>query len=187
MNSVLLLVDIQNDYFPGGVMELHHSEEAGKRASNLLQAFRERGLPVVHVRHVSNRPGAAFFLPGTRGSEIHEMVRPLQGEQVFDKHFPNSFRETPLKGYLRGLARERLVIAGMMTHMCIDTTVRAASDLGFTCTLAGDACATRDLSFGGEPVPAEMVQVAFLAALNGSFAQVKTVKEICASLTSVNP
>ncbi len=186
MSTVLLLVDIQNDYFPGGAMELHHSEEAGKKAAVLLQAFRDRFLPVVHVRHVSNRPGAAFFLPGTKGAEIHELVRPLQGEQVFVKHFPNSFRETPLNGYLRGLDPEQLVIAGMMTHMCIDTTVRAAADLGFNCFLAGDACATRDLSFGGEPVPAEMVQNAFLAALNGSFAQVKTSEEICASLLSVD-
>jgi len=186
MNSVFLLVDIQNDYFPGGAMELHHSEEAGKKAAVLLQAFRDRFLPVVHVRHVSNRPGAAFFLPGTKGAEIHELVHPLQGEQVFVKYFPNSFRETPLNGYLQGLAPERLVIAGMMTHMCIDTTVRAAADLGFTCTLAGDACATRDLSFDGKPIPAEMVQAAFLAALNGSFAQVKTSEEICASLLSVD-
>lgn len=186
MSAVLLLVDIQNDYFPGGAMELNFSEEAGKRASQLLQAFRERALPVVHVRHVSNRPGATFFLPGTKGAEIHELVRPLQGEQVFVKHFPNSFRETPLNGYLRGLAPERLIIAGMMTHMCIDTTVRAAAGLGFTCTLAGDACATRDLSFDGKPIPAEMVQAAFLAALNGTYAQLKTSEEICTSLLSVD-
>jgi len=172
MSAVLLLVDIQNDYFPGGAMELNFSEEAGKRASQLLQAFRERALPVVHVRHVSNRPGATFFLPGTKGAEIHELVRPLQGEQVFVKHFP--------------LAPERLIIAGMMTHVCIDTTVRAAADLGFTCTLAGDACATRDLSFDGKPIPAEMVQAAFLAALNGTYAQLKTSEEICTSLLSVD-
>ncbi len=73
MSAVLLLVDIQNDYFQGGAMELNFSEEAGKRASQLLQAFRERALPVVHVRHVSNRPGATFFLPGTKGAEIHEL------------------------------------------------------------------------------------------------------------------
>jgi nicotinamidase-related amidase len=101
---------------------------------------------------------------------------------VFRKHYPNSFRDTPLLGHLRDLGIDRLVVAGMMTQMCVDSTVRAAADLGFQCALAHDACATRALSFGGTTVPAESVQAAFLAALNGLFAKVESVDDLRRSL-----
>jgi len=178
MTSTLLLVDIQNDYFPGGAMALVGSLEAGRQAGRLLAAFRAQGLPVVHIQHLALRPGATFFLPGTPGVAFHPDVAPLPGEPVFQKHFPNSFRETPLLECLHGLGTTELVVAGMMTHMCIDTTVRAAFDLGFTCHLAGDACATRDLVRDGASVPAPQVQAAFLAALHGTFAQVQSVDEL---------
>ena len=182
MTQALLLVDIQNDYFPGGAMELVGSPQAGAQAEALLQAFRAAGRPVVHIQHVSTRPGATFFLPGTEGVKIHASLAALPGEPVFQKHFPNSFRETPLLGHLRDQGIDQLVIAGMMTHMCIDTTARAAADLGFLCQLAQDACATRDLAHQGVTVPAALVQAAYLAALDGTFARVMTVKEICAGL-----
>lgn len=182
MTEALLLVDIQNDYFPGGAMELAGGSMAGAKAGVLLRAFRQRELPVVHIQHISTRPGAAFFLPDTVGVQIHESVAPAAGEPVFQKHFPNSFRDTPLLEHLRAHQISQLVIAGMMTQMCIDTTVRAAADLGFPCILAHDACAARDLSFGGVAVSAENVHRAFIAALNGLFARVLSVEEICAKL-----
>jgi nicotinamidase-related amidase len=180
MNQALLLIDIQNDYFPGGAMELVGSEQAGRRAATLLARFRERGLPVVHVQHVSTRPGATFFLPDTPGVQIHECVAPVDGETVVRKHYPNSFRETSLLEHLRRLQVGQLVVAGMMTHMCVDSTTRAAADLGFQCLLAHDACATRALAFGGATIPAEQVHTAFLAALNRLFARVLSVDEACA-------
>ena len=182
MPTALLLIDIQNDYFPGGAMELSGSVEAGRRAAALLAAFRGKGLPVIHVQHVSTRPGATFFLPDTRGVQIHDGVAPLAGETVVRKHFPNSFRETALLDQLRGGGISGLVIAGMMTHMCVDTTVRAAFDLGFGIQLAHDACATRDLAFGGRKVAAADVHAAFVAALNGLFARAQPAGELCAAL-----
>jgi nicotinamidase-related amidase len=182
MTQALLLIDIQNDYFPGGTLELMGSVEAGARAEALLQAFRRAGRPIVHIQHLATRAGATFFLPGTPGAELHACVSPLPGEPVLRKHFPNAFRETPLQEHLRRQDLTQLVIAGMMTHMCIDTTTRAAFDLGFQCHLAGDACATRDLSRNGVTVPAAQVQAAFLAALDGTFARVQTVEDICARL-----
>jgi len=179
MNQALLLIDIQNDYFPGGAMELVGSPTAGANAGKLLGSFRERNLPIIHIQHISTRQGATFFLPNTNGVLIHETVAPKAGEPVFQKNYPNSFRETPLLEYLRSRHITQLVIAGMMTQMCIDTTTRAAVDLGFQCTLAGDACATRNLSFGGMTVSAENVQIAFLAALNGLFAKVLSVADLC--------
>jgi nicotinamidase-related amidase len=177
-----LIIDIQNDYFPGGAMELVGSLEAGTRAKKLLEAFRRKALPVIHVQHIATHAGATFFLPDTRGAAIHESVLPVEGEPVFQKHFPNSFRGTPLLEHLRGREITRLVIAGMMTHMCIDTSTRAAADLGFECFLAHDACATRVQSFKGVTVPAESVHAAFLAAVDGVFAKVLSVDELCADL-----
>ena len=179
MNQALLLIDIQNDYFPGGAMELAGSSEAGAQAGKLLQFFRQKSRPVIHIQHISTRSGATFFLPNTQGVQIHESVTPIENEPVFHKSYPNSFRETPLLEHLRHQKITQLVIAGMMTHMCIDTTVRCAADLGFHCLLAHNACATKDLSFSGVTVPAEHVQTAFLAALNGLFAKVLSVEEVC--------
>lgn len=182
MSTALLVIDIQNDYFPGGAMELAGSVEAAARAGKLIEAFRGKPLPVIHVQHIATRPGASFFVPGTTGVEIHPSVAPRGGETIIRKNFPNSFRDTPLLQHLRDNQITRLVVAGMMTHMCIDSTVRAAGDLGFECVLAHDACATRALSFGGTTVPAATVHAAFLAALNGLFARVQAVDEVCTGL-----
>lgn len=182
MTKALLLIDIQNDYFPGGKMELDRSTLAGTHAGKLLQVFRQKAQPVINIQHISTRPGATFFLPDTVGMQIHESVTPLATEPVFQKNYPNSFRETPLLEHLRNYNISQLVIAGMMTHMCVDTTVRAATDLGFQCIVAHDACAAKALSFNGTAVPAEYVQTAFLAALNGLFAEVLSVEEICTTL-----
>jgi nicotinamidase-related amidase len=182
MNQALLIIDIQNDYFPGGAMELVGSPAAGAQAGKLLQAFRQKALPVIHIQHVSTRPGATFFLPDTPGVQIHESVAPKAGETVFQKNFPNSFRDTPLLEHLRKHQITKLVIGGMMTQMCVDSTTRAAADLGFQCILAGDACATKAMAFGGKTVPAENVQTAFLASLNGLFAKVQSAEEVIAAL-----
>jgi nicotinamidase-related amidase len=182
MKKALLIVDIQNDYFPGGKMELEGSEAASLRAGALLAAFRERRMPIFHVQHISVRPGATFFLPDTGGARIHPSVAPAGSEAVVQKHFPNSFRDTTLLDSLRQGGVQELVIAGMMTHLCIDATTRAASDLGFKCFLAHDACATRSLSFGATKVPAEQVHCSFLSALDGAYATVQTADELAKAL-----
>jgi nicotinamidase-related amidase len=180
MKPALVIIDIQNDYFPGGKMELEGSPEASLQAAKLLESFRAKGLPLVHVQHVSNRPGASFFLPDTGGVKIHTNVAPRASETVIQKHFPNSFRATALLEHLRALDVDHLVIAGMMTHMCVDATTRAAFDLGFSCSLAHDACATRALAFGEQRVPAAQVHAAFLAALAGLYAKVQSAAELAA-------
>ena len=178
MTNALLIIDIQNDYFPGGAMALAGPEAAAANAAKLLAAFRARKLPVFHAQHLSVRPGATFFIPGTPGAEIHESVKPLAGETVFQKNFPNCFRDTKLLEQLRAKDIKQLTIAGMMTHMCVDTTTRAAADLGFACSLAHDACATKELAFNGVKLPAEQVQLAYMAGLNGLFAKVLPADEL---------
>ena len=177
-DTALLVIDIQNDYFPGGAMELEGADAAGAQAGQAIRQFREKNLPVIHVRHLSVRPGSTFFLPGTRGVEIHESVKPLAGEPVVEKNFPNSFRNTGLAALLETQQIKNLVVAGMMTHMCVDASVRHAADLGYKVTLLGDACATRAQSYGGEKVPARQVHTAFLAALNGFYAKVVNTHEL---------
>ena len=171
-DTALLIIDIQNDYFANGAMALEGAEAAGEKAGAALGTFRSRGLPVIHVRHLSVRPGSTFFIPGTKGAEIHGSVKPLPEESLVEKNFPNSFRATGLKEILEKQGIKHLTVAGMMTHMCVDATVRQAADLGYQVTLLGDACATRAQSFGGETVPARQVHAAFLAALNGFYAKV---------------
>ena len=171
-NKALVVVDIQNDYFPGGAMELVGSTEAASVAAKVKAHFKAEGLPVFMVQHISTRPNATFFLPNTRGVEIHESVKLEEGDQHVVKHYPNSFRETNLLELLQTQGVEELTIVGMMTHMCVDTTVRAASDLGFKVELIGNACATKNLEHDGRIVAAADVHAAYLAAIHGSFAAV---------------
>ncbi len=177
MNTALLLVDIQNDYFPGGRMELAGSQAAAANAARLLAFFREKRWPLIHVRHVAASDRAPFFRPGTAGAEIHPSVEPLPGDRVVEKHHANGFRETRLLEELRGGQIERLVICGAMSHMCVDATVRAAADLGFSCVVIQDACATRDLQFQGRTIAAGDVHGAFMAALGAGYAAVRSVDE----------
>lgn len=182
MRTALLLIDIQNDYFPGGKNELTGSIEASLNGKKLLETFRKNGLMVIHVQHISRRAGATFFLPDTTGCEIHNNVKPLAGETIIVKNYPNSFRETSLNDILRVAGIERLIICGMMTHMCVDSTVRAAYDLSYNCIVAEDACATKKLVLNNEEINAIEIQKSFMSAFNGMFATVKKTDEIIVDL-----
>jgi nicotinamidase-related amidase len=184
MPTALLIIDIQNDYFPGGKAALVGSTEASLKARELLEHFRNRGWPVFHVQHMSTRPGATFFLPDTPGARIHDNVAPRADEPVLTKHSPNAFRDTDLQARLRASGVDEIVTAGMMTHMCVDSSVRAGFDLGFRMRLAQDACATRALSFAGQEIAAGDVHAAYLAGLNGMFAKVQPTRAILADLFS---
>ncbi len=183
MKNALLVIDIQNDYFPGGKMELVHPLEAAKRAYELLQCFREHGQYHVHIQHESVRPGATFLLRGDPGASIHESVAHFEGEPLVVKHHPNAFRDTNLHDLLRSQGIERVIITGMMTHMCVDATARAAADLGYQVIVAEDACATRDLRYGDTTIPADLVHKAFLAALR-SYGQVLPTEQVIVRLAA---
>jgi nicotinamidase-related amidase len=182
MKPALVLVDIQQDYFPNGRMEVDGAVEASQVAKRLLDHFRGKDLPVIHIQHIAARAGATFFLPDTEGINFHENITPLSDEKVIKKHFPNSFRETELEEYLLSRGTRELAICGMMSHMCIDATVRAAFDKGYTCLVAHDACAARNLVFRGVDIPAQHVQGAFMAALGAVYANVLSAEEIIGML-----
>ncbi len=183
MKPALLIIDIQNDYFPGGKMELVKPLEAARNAYMLLQCVREHGMPHVHVQHVSLKPDATFFLPGDAGTNIHNSVAHFEGEPLVQKHYPNSFRGTNLLDLLKSWEIEQVIITGMMTHMCVDATARASADLGFQVLIAEDACTTRDLKYGETVIPAGHVHMAFMAALK-SYGQVMTTGQILTHLAA---
>ena len=177
MNTALLLIDIQNDYFDNGAMPLVDSESASLNAKQILDKFRAGNSVVIHIQHIALRQDATFFLPDTTGCGIHDNVKPIGPEKIIVKHYPNSFRETALLDYLKNRDITDLVICGMMTHMCVDATVRAAKDFGFNCTLIGDACATKNLEINGRLIQSIEVHNGFLAALNYFYSTVKTTKQ----------
>jgi nicotinamidase-related amidase len=177
MKKALLVIDVQNDYFPGGAMPLSGADDACRMIRLLLERFRADGLPVIYIRHTASRPDATFFLPGTKGAEIHPSIQPLEHEPVIDKHFPNSFRDTDLVNTLKEYQVTELVVCGMMTHMCVDATVRAARDLGYQVTVIADGCATKELIFNGSVVCASDVQNSFLAALSYYYAHVLPARQ----------
>ncbi|MCK4713162.1 MAG: cysteine hydrolase [Marinosulfonomonas sp.] len=181
--TALLIVDMQNDYFDGGKFPLAGTDAAAGNAATILAAFRTAGRPVIHIRHEIHRKPAPFFEPGTTGAEIHASVAPIKDEAVITKIFPNSFRKTDLQDQLQALGVTNLVIIGAMSHFCIDATTRAAADLGYACTVAHDACATRDLEFDGVSVPAAQVHAGFMAALAMGYGAILPTDQVIAGLS----
>ena len=178
MEKALIIVDVQNDYFAGGKNELVGAKEATKKVKCLIDAFRAKNEPVIYVKHINNELGATFFIAGTYGSKVSDLITPESKDLIVEKHYPNSFLGTSLQKHLLDMKIKKLVICGMMTHMCIDTTVRAAKGLGYEITLVEDACATKNLVWNGEIIPADEVQKIYMSSLNGSFANVCQEKEV---------
>lgn len=176
MTKALLIIDVQNDYFPLGKCTLYQPDLALKIIKKLLTSFRKNHLPVFYVQHLATKE-SFYFVPETEGVHIHKNIVPNKTETVIIKKTPNSFFETNLQSELKKAAVTDLVICGMMTHMCIDSTVRAAKEYGYTTTLISDACATKDLEWNCVTIPANTVQHVFLASLNQKFATVLTSEE----------
>ncbi|EAQ80858.1 cysteine hydrolase family protein [Blastopirellula marina] len=177
----LIVIDIQNDYFPGGRWALSGMEQAADNAAQLLSAARASGDLVVHIRHEFPTADAPFFAPGSSGAQIHPKVQNLASEPVVLKHHINAYCETELKSILDASGIEKVVICGAMSHMCVDAATRASSDLGYQCTVVHDACAARDLDFNGVHVPAAQAHAAFMAALQFGYATSVSTAEFLAS------
>ncbi len=180
--TALLIVDIQNFYFEGGLVPLVGPERAAANARRLLDLFRARGWPVVHVQHLPEGQLRPAPEEGDVQYRIRDVVLPRPGEAVVGKHHANAFLDTDLLEQLRRAGVTSVVICGMQTHMCVEATARAAADLGFDVTVVGDACATRDLSFDGVDVPAAEVHASTLATLAGTYGEVIDTDGVLAAL-----
>jgi nicotinamidase-related amidase len=167
-DSTLVLIDCQNTYTQG-VMELEGVEAALDEAAALLDRARSAGIPIVHVQHTDG-PGSLYDIDGESGA-IVARVAPREGEPVVVKQYPNSFVQTDLDDRLKAVAASNLVLAGFMTHMCVNSTARGAFNLGYAPTVVAAATATRSLpEANGVPVSAAAMQSASLAAMNDLFA-----------------
>jgi len=164
-NTAIVIIDIQNDYFPNGALMLDGAIDAATKARRLLDIFRDKKLPIVHIQHETTKQEMGLMLPGSFGQKIHDSIKPSGDEACFTKHYPNAFWQTKLEEYLKEKNIEHLVLAGMMTHMCVSTTARAAMERGFETTIIQDACATRSLEFDGAIIPGEIVHKTALAEL----------------------
>jgi len=163
--KAILLIDIQDFYFPGGRSALVEPEKAAQNAAILLTHFRKENLTVIHVRHNAET-----------GGMIRDIVKPLPGEMVFSKDEVNCFIGTSLLDSLRSNKIGTLVICGMQTQMCVEAATRAARDFGYKCILVQDACATKDLKYNDRIIKAEDVHYSTLATLR-SYATILTVNE----------
>jgi nicotinamidase-related amidase len=169
-DSTLILIDCQNTY-TYGAMELEGVQAALDEAAVLLERARSAGIPIIHIQH-DDGPGSLYDVSGHSGA-IVDRVAPRDGEQVVVKNYPNSFVGTDLDAKLKALNAQNLIIAGFMTHMCVNSTARGAFNLGYSPTVVAAATATRSLpGADGRPVAAAALQVASLAALADLFAVV---------------
>ena len=167
--TALLLIDIQDFYFPGGRLQLENPEVAGMNAGLVLDQFRKNDLPVFHVRH--------NFEPG---GNIHQYVKPLNSESVISKDQVNAFLDTDLLEMLQADSIQQIVVCGMQTHMCVEAAVRAAHDFGFSCLLVSDACATRALSYEEHIIPAKNVHFSTIKSIQGSYARIMSTEALLA-------
>lgn len=184
MGKALVIVDLQNEYFKGGQRELIGIDDIARNIKTLLFACRDKQIPVFFIQHISSADNADAFLPNSWGAQINDAVRPLPDEQVIQKHFPNSFRNTDLLKKLKTANVDQLILCGAMSHMCVEATTRAAFDFGYKSIVVTDACAAKDLVYHGQTIPAQQVHSAFMAALYPVYANTEPVEKVVASICS---
>ena len=165
--AALILIDCQNTYRQG-IMQLTGVEDAIKEARRLLTAARELKTPIFHIQHDSG-PGSLYDIRAAIGA-ISAEVEPISGEIVITKKYPNSFIKTDLEDQLKALGIQKVILAGFMTHMCINSTAQGAFNLGFAPTVVANATASRPLtSVAREVLPAHTVHLAALATIRDLF------------------
>lgn len=162
----LIIVDVQEFYFPDGSNPLVEPEKASEKAGIVLNDFRNNNELIVHVKHATKKDSA-----------IYKDVSPNKGEKVITKHFANSYRETELLDFLKQNEITEVVICGMMTHMCVEATARASSDFGYKVIVLDDACATRDIVYGNDTVKATEVHLSTLGSIDRYYGKVMTTEE----------
>ena len=174
-NASLLIIDAQNEYL-NGPLALSEMEAATANIALLLEAARKAKRPVVHVRHLGT-VGGMFDPQGPRG-EFIAGLEPTGDEVIIEKRMPNAFNDTGLQSALEKLGPLDLIVCGFMSHSSVSTTVRAAKDYGFRCTLVEDACATRDLPTANGVISAADVQRTEMAIMNDNFATLTLTKNL---------
>ncbi len=177
MKQALIVIDMQYDNFTDSGMSDTQAVKFIAHTNRLIAHAKAKGMPVYIVEHISTRAGATLFLAETKGAQTHAGIDTTDTTRII-KHYPSSFRETSLQSLLDAEDITTLIISGAMTHMCIDTTVRAGNDLGYGITLVSDACFSKDLDFEGRSVVAADVHASYMAALRDGFCKVVNTADI---------
>ncbi len=177
-NIALILIDIQKgldewDYYGGN----RNNHDAEKNASAILSAFRQRKLPVFHVRHSSTNPKSPLFAEKS-GFQIKNEVKPLENEPIFTKNVNSAFVGTDLEMELKRQGISNIVIVGLTTNHCISTSVRMGANIGFNVTLIADATAAFDMiGINGQKFDAEIMHQTAMASLKDEFAIILNTQE----------
>ena len=174
-NASLLIIDAQNEYLEGP-LALSGMPAVTANIALLLEAARKAKRPVVHIRHLGT-VGGLFDPQGERGAFI-KGLEPQGDEVIIEKRMPNAFNDTGLQKALENLGSLDVIVCGFMSHSSVSTTVRAAKDYGFRCTLVEDACATRDLPTRDGIIPAVDVQRTEMAIMNDNFATLARTRDL---------
>ncbi len=170
-NQTLIIIDMQKGMADpaSGRRNNPHAEE---RMAALLAAWRGRGWPIVHVRHMSRSP-TSVFRPGQVGAEHQARLAPLDHEYLMEKNVPDAFCNTGLERWLHVRGIRDLVIVGVSTNNSVESTARSAGNLGFATCVVADACFAFDgKTIGGALLAAEDVHQMALANLNGEYANI---------------
>ncbi|GAA5804900.1 hypothetical protein HPULCUR_010409 [Helicostylum pulchrum] len=179
--EALIVVDVQNDYFPDGKLPTWNPVETAEACAKLIQKFRQEGKEVVFVQHVMKDLQAKdypFLVKGTHGVEIHDSVKPLPTEKIITKGENSSFVGTDLKEYLTSKGVKKLVVVGMMIHNCVNATVYSGVEEGFPCIVVEEAVNTMDQPYNGELVKAQDIKKAFLTGIQFGFSTVYKLQDV---------
>lgn len=170
-NAALIVIDVQQA-FDDPSWGPRNNPQLEANVAALLRAWRARGAPLFHVRHMSMEP-RSLLRPGLPGNAFKPEAAPLPGERVIEKSVNSAFIGTPLEAELRARGLDTVVLCGIQTNHCVSTTTRMAGNLGFKTFLVGDACATFDRrALDGRTFPAQLIHDVALADLHGEFATV---------------
>ncbi len=177
--TALLLVDMQREFVDGALI-VPGAALAIANATRLLAWARSRGVTVVFVRQVATRSHSPFFAPGSPTIEFAAGLAPGEGDLVITKSAAGAFSRTELDAQLRARGIEQLAIAGMMTHLAVDSSARDGSVLGYQVVVVTDATATRALPgpHGDGIVDHGTLQRTALAALADRFADLLSTDEL---------
>lgn len=175
--TALIVIDFQNEYFTGK-MPIPDGTKALKNTQTLVKFAHQHHMPVFFVRHEGPADGP-LFAKGTTFSEFHKDLQPAKNDIVITKATPSSFVGTDLEKQLKGLGIKKLIVTGLMTHMCVSSTARDAVPMGFEVIIPEDATATRDLdTWDHKKVDHATLQRAALAGVADVFAEIMTTKQV---------
>lgn len=169
-DSTLVMIDCQNTY-RAGIMQLTGVEDAIVECRKLLQMARNLNVPVFHVQHDAG-VGSPYDVRAEIGA-ISSEVAPVPGEPVITKNYPNAFVQTDLDQQLKAVGTRQIILAGFMTHMCINSTAHGGFNLGYAVTVVASATATRPLQAAdGKILTAQQVQDAAIASTRDLYAAI---------------